>query len=543
MPHYARTARFDHQSRRVSCTKGTRTETLDAIYRWFKGGILDTGETLAMEGNPQGRIFWLGGVAGTGKSTIAQTVAHHFHTTSELGASFFCSRDDADCSNLSLLFPTIAYQLSLFHPSFEKHLSDAMAKDPDVQLALVSMQLEKLIVNPLNSVIHESFPPCIVIIDALDECKDENATSTILLALSVFASRLFPIKFFITSRPVANVVRGFRDTDLMQDTNTLVLHSIPWDISQKDIGVYLAERLSRVARSLKLKSWPSSKAFAQLIEKSNGLFIFAATAANFIEDRNASNPKRQLTILLSTKYITSTQTSPHHHLDGLYLTVLHEAFPNISEDQQVSLQMVLGTIVLLYEPLDVQGLEVLLELEESTVHSTLQHLHSIAIIPDAGCGPIRLIHPSFSEFLVDPVRCNDPNFLVHPILRHTSVAECCLQVLQTLSPDICQINGPSIYNQEVTDPDLPVRIVTCIPAHVRYACRHWASHLSNGNINNIMWDLLLSFCSNQLLNWLEVMSLLGELNGAITALHLAYRIVNVSYLIFSSGTTNEHGWL
>src|SRR5258705_13601551 len=502
MPRYARTARFDHQSRRVSCTKGTRTETLDTIYRWFRGEILETGETLAMEGNRQGHIFWLDGAAGTGKSTIAQTIPHHFHATSELGASFSRPRDDADCSNVSLLFPTIAYQLSLFHPAFEKHLSEAMDKDPDVQFALVSMQLEKLVVNPLNAVMHEkSFPPCIVIIDALDECKDENVISTILSALSVFASRLFPIKFFITSRPVANVVRGFRDTDLMQDTNTLVLHRIPWDISQKDIRVYLAERLSRIARSLKLKSWPSTKAFTQLIEKSNGLFIFAATAANFIEDRNASNPRRQLTILLSTKYITSTQTSPYHHLDGLYLTVLHEAFPNISEDQKVSLQTVLGTAVLLYEPLDVEGLEVLLELEESTVYSTLQHLHSIAIIPDAGDGPIRLIHPSFPEFLVDPVRCNDPNFLVHPILRHTSVAERCLWVLQTLSPDTCQINDPSIYNNEVTD--LPDRIATCIPAHVRYACRYWALHLSNGNINSMMWDLLLGFCSNQLLNWVE----------------------------------------
>src|SRR5882762_9026543 len=155
MPRYAPAARFDHQSRRVSCTEGTRVETLDTIYRWFRGEILETGETLSMQGNRLGRIFWLDGVAGTGKSTIAQTVANHLNRTHELGASFFCSRDDAECSNISLLFPTIAYQLSLFNPSFQKHLSDAMDKDPDVQLALTSMQLEKLVVNPLHAVTSE----------------------------------------------------------------------------------------------------------------------------------------------------------------------------------------------------------------------------------------------------------------------------------------------------------------------------------------------------------------------------------------------------
>src|SRR5258705_4585880 len=100
MPRYACTARFDHQSRRVSCTEGTRTETLDAIYRWFKSEILDTDETLAMEGNRQGHIFWLDGAAGSWKSTIALTGAHHLHATSEIAASIFWFRGEADFSNI-----------------------------------------------------------------------------------------------------------------------------------------------------------------------------------------------------------------------------------------------------------------------------------------------------------------------------------------------------------------------------------------------------------------------------------------------------------
>jgi len=121
------------------------------------------------------------------------------------------------------------------------------------------MQLQKLVMDPLHAAIREeAFPPCLVVIDALDECKDENATSVILLSLSVFAGRLSPLRFFITSRPVSNVLRGFCDTDLMKDTNALVLHNIPLDISQKDIRVYLEQRLMHIPRSSKLESWPPS---------------------------------------------------------------------------------------------------------------------------------------------------------------------------------------------------------------------------------------------------------------------------------------------
>jgi len=414
-----------------------------------------------------------------------------------------------------------------------------MDKDPDVQFALASMQLEKLIIEPLHAAVDEEvFPPCIIIIDALDECKEENAISTILSALSVFIDRCFPLKFFITSRPVTSVVQGFRNPNLMRYTNSLVLHSIPSNISQKDIHVYLQERLSSIARSFGLKAWPLSEALAQLVEQSSGLFVFAATAANFIEDRNASHPKRQLGIVLSTGFIGATATSPHRHLDALYLSVLRGAFPDISTNQKASLQIVLGTIVLLFDPLGPESLEALLDLDESTVHLTLYHLHSIAIVPGAGGGPVRLIHPSFHDFLIDIERCNDPNFVVNATLQHTLLAERCLRVLQTLSPDMCKVGDPSICNREVVD--LPVRVSTHIPPHVQYACRHWASHLVVGDIEDKMLNLLLDFCSNQLLNWLEVMSLFGELDGAIAALRAAHKTVKVRCLELSVISANQN---
>jgi NACHT domain len=529
MPRYARTARFDQDTKRTICTEDTRTEVLETIHRWFRKEPLGSELCVQTDGNPQGQIFWLDSVAGTGKSTIAQTIAHHYHRTEQLAASFFCSRDDADCSDVNLLFPTIAYQLCFFHPTFRDYVSEALRKDPHLESSLTSMQLEKLIVEPLETVMRiQEFPPCLIVIDALDECKEDKATSTILLPLSVFASRISPVRFFVTSRPVPKVERGFRTTPLIDDTNMLALHCIPFNMSQKDIYVYLTDRLSVIARAFGLRSWPSSEALAVLVEQSSGLFIFAATVANFIEDQNASDPDEQLKICLSAPFTASSETSPHRHLDALYLAVLREAFPKISDGQRFRLRTVLGSIVLLFDPLSAEGLACLLGLEENIVRSTLHNLHSIAIVPDTGGGSVRLIHPSFHDFLIDINRCDDVNFVVDAGAQHTLLAERCLRVLQGLSPDICKIGDASLCNDEVAD--LSSRIATYIPSYVQYSCRHWASHLSDDYCNDETLGLLHSFCSTQLLNWLEVMSLLRELDSAVTALLSAHRVVKVRYL-------------
>src|SRR5882762_4652157 len=540
MPRCAHAARFDQGVKqvRVTCAENTRTEILETIYAWFSGERLASDAALRTAGNPQGPIFWLDGVTGAGKSTIAQTVANHYHRTKQLGASFFCSRDDADCSNVGLVFQTIAFQLSTFNPAFGERVSEAMGRDAYLQSALPSMQLEKLIIEPLEGVVREQgFPPCVIVIDALDECNEENTTSMILIALSFFAAsgRFSPIKFFITSRPVANVLDGFHETGLMRDTSALVLHSIPPEISERDIRVYLETRLSRIARSCRLESWPTREALTRLVEQSSGLFIYAATVANFIEDRKASSPNRQLVAVLSTEPGASTADSPHRSLDGLYLTVLRAAFPNVSEDQQVSLRAVLGTIVVLFDPLKAECLGGLLGLGLGTVRGMLRDLHSIAIVPDDGDGPVRLLHPSFHDYLIDIDRCEDVNFVVDARAQHTLLAERCLRALQSLSRDICKIGDASMLNQTV--PDLFTRILRHIPAHVRYACRHWASHLSSGIIQNTTMDLLRRFCSHQLLNWLEVMSVLGDLGGAIGALQSARRVVMVRYLNFLGKTS------
>jgi hypothetical protein len=150
------------------------------------------------------RIFWINGTAGTGKTTIAYTVSKTCKERGILGASFFCSRDNADCSNPKLIFTTIAYQLGQLFPLFKDEVTEVLRSDREIGLSDLPDQLKKLIVAPLRT-IGDSIPPCVIVIDALDECKDDSIISVILASLSMHVAGLYPLKFLITSRPERHI--------------------------------------------------------------------------------------------------------------------------------------------------------------------------------------------------------------------------------------------------------------------------------------------------------------------------------------------------
>ena len=90
---------------RQGCLRGTWEDVLREIEHW-----------LITEWDQY--IFWLNGLTGTGKSTIAQTFAETTFADGKLRASSFCSRDFTDQSNLQMIFPTLTFQLAYQYPLF-----------------------------------------------------------------------------------------------------------------------------------------------------------------------------------------------------------------------------------------------------------------------------------------------------------------------------------------------------------------------------------------------------------------------------------------
>ena len=100
----AKGAAFDsYDNQHAECLPGTRVKLLEEIEDWTR--------------LPDGKcIFWLNGMARTGKSTISRTVAGRLKQQHLLGASFFFKRGEGDRGTAKKLFPTLAEQLVINVP-------------------------------------------------------------------------------------------------------------------------------------------------------------------------------------------------------------------------------------------------------------------------------------------------------------------------------------------------------------------------------------------------------------------------------------------
>ena len=153
------------------------------------------GWIVRLDGRP---IYVLHGIAGIGKSTVAQTIAQRAANVGFLGASFFFSRNEDRRSNGKLFFSTIARQLSQYDPQFASSISAALERMPDAPTRGIRDQLKELIINPLRNLCRLRGRSVLIVIDAMDECDIQDAKE-ILNVLKQKVPELVTFKVFITT--------------------------------------------------------------------------------------------------------------------------------------------------------------------------------------------------------------------------------------------------------------------------------------------------------------------------------------------------------
>ena len=494
---------------RQGCLRGTRKDVLWQIECW-----------LADEQDQ--RVFWLNGLAGTGKSTIAQTFAETSFSGGKLGASFFCSRDFEDRSNIQNIFPTLAFQLAYRYSEFRKRLLPVLRANPEIGRDSLCSQLEQLIVGPFKAT-HIS---TLVIIDALDECTDNEPASAILSVLSRYVDQVPQVKFFITGRPEPPIRNGFRLELLRPITEVLKLHNVERSSVDADVELFLETRLNDIAKTRSdcdvTESWPDPYDINILCKKSAGLFIYAATVIKFISSPYGL-PTERLALIISLP--ESTTHEGRSGIDSLYTQVLVQAFRDAGPDAEefgARFKLVVGTVLLVFRPLSKKTISELLKKCGSPSHisNALRFLHSLLLVPDSEADPIRAFHKSFPDFLTDPGRCKDDRFFVDPPALHLDILLSCLELMgERLKKNICNLDGRPLSN--VKDP--PDRKEARIGGALDYVCRFWTKHLTkvpseSPHVKQVRKAVAKSSVRH-LLFWIEVLSLTGNLNFGVYALH------------------------
>lgn len=526
------------------CLPGTQSRILSEIQDWAE--------------NPNGEaIFWLHGMAGTGKTSVALTVANALNerepftagrtppSTAFLGASFFFKQGDATRNHTRTFFPTLARCLAEVFPDLKSHIVSSINERLAIGTKAPSQQLRHLIVEPLSVLDQETYLPIrlVVVVDALDECLKRAEAEELLEMLATLEHlHQVQLRLLITSRRDKHLAGGFERLPsvlyrpiLLDKVQTSTEKNGPTD----DITFYLSFTLAKIAEKHGVsQNWIDEADIHKLGQIADGLFIYAATACRFLDAEDFADEEARLERLEQIFEDDGGVHGPQQKVDEIYLKVL--SFPHLANSTKKTRERifsrtgtVLGFLAVLFEPVSVSSLGVLVSLPKETLDELLRQLNSIVSVPQDEKSPLGLVHLSFRDFILNEERSRQLQFRIEETAMHRKALQRCLDIMSSeLCQDICKVILPAKPASEVPR----CQIEQNIPQHLRYACRYWIDHLAkldrDGRLENELQDTgeIHTFLKERFLYWLEAMSFIGETPTTITIINKLQAMINVGFL-------------
>jgi len=472
-------------------------------------------------------VFWLTGDAGSGKSTIAYSVARHFdgqgayegdedegdkvqEMPSILGANFFCSRQFEETRQRKDIIPTIVDQLALHSQPYATALLKANKFN---SVNITSKQMKDLLVDPWMQSMsehHAEFRPFLVVVDALDEIEDRGGSAFLEELLRMTDKyRLCGLKFLITSRPdpdLVNLCSSFTSDAIC------ALYDVPTDTVKADIATYLQTKLP------KLQGTP---VIDELMHQADGLFIFAATAVRYITPRPKMLKREQIRLLgelgIHPHGSSGLRNANATLIDGLYKQVMFTAFGGLDDNLLQDRLYALHTLLCTQERVStsVAG-ELCSDDPEMTelVELVVDELHAVLYVKG---DRVLWYHASFPDFIFSQARSG--SVLLSPDSRivdmhcdaaahHAHLARSCFRIMKThLRFNICELPSSFLLDSEV--PNLNDRIQAKIGESLRYSCMRWSQHLAQTS-SGVGRREIDDFLQLKVLFWIEAMNLLDS---------------------------------
>ena len=369
-------------------------------------------------------IFHLYAPVGSGKTTIAKTLASHFSnrddpTKDSLLATFFFSRTTEKRRNARAFIATIAYQVAMNLPPVATHVMDAVTGDPAIFDKNIFVQMRTLLLNPLRKACAVELKrgqatsnwPRLIVIDGLDGCDNTEIQISILKVIAELARyRPFPFAIFLSCRHELHIRNTLTDQLLSGLARKTDLSNSRYD-SESDIRRFLESEFREirnshgVATGISLPSdWPGPKIIDMLVRKSSGHFIYPSVVVKYVgalDDDPADRLKVVLGLPESSIMIDSptSEERPFRRLDALYSQIL----ASIKSSHFTTVRNAFCFALVPY------GGSMLLD--EPQTRARLANLNGIlvSVMNHKQTGrraeiAVAFLHSSFSDFLLDPAR-------------------------------------------------------------------------------------------------------------------------------------------
>jgi len=487
--------------------EGTRQSILNRIVDWVTSphGEID---------GPQRNTYWFYGSPGIGKTSLAHSICANLHKRKHLAGAFFCRRDDPNLSESRNILPTLINALAETLPSFRTVVADRLRDDPN--LTSLSMEHSLFLDFICELPLHPDHTLAFVI-DALDECGDDQSRPDILEALTDAATQAPWLKIIITSRPEVDIQRFF-------DTPTRSSHLI-YDLAMDqeantDIRTFAQRQFDLVASKWYLPGpWPEQSLFDRVISRADGLFIFIKTVVLALA--RCQDP---------TTYLKATVQDS----DGAGLNSLYSLYSSIVKERitpgNTEFQRVIGVVLTTapYRSLCDEAIAELAGVKSNLVRKWVDDLSSLLYRDQAAKGGIRVRHLSISDFFSSK-ECHY-DYQVNLVEANVELGIACLKTMvDQLRFNICELEDSRLANADVKD--LQLRIEQNIPDTLQYSCFYWSDHLCStpANGDQRVWGSLSEFFEgSHPLFWVEVLSIMGMVPIGAPSLRRVISWANVS---------------
>ena len=481
---YAFGARFQREK---GCLPGTRESLLHDIC-----------DILNCPGEDAPRVCLLTGVAGSGKSVVAHSIAQLYYEQERLGSSYCFASTDVARRNPQNLFSTIARDLSDHDPQYKSALWGAVKGDRALRTSQSPLeQVEKLIIEPSKDLY--AIGPLVIVVDALDESGDRASRRQLLSTISAkIVENAFPtnLRFLITTRPEDDILTKLAPNDRIVRKQ---MDDVPPEIVDGDIEKFIYHSLCEYTQLE--SSMPDGEWCRLLVHHSQHLFQWASTACKFIQgdDDVGRDPRERLNELL-----LAANAGGGYSLDKLYLTILNQLFT--SENTRDRFRTAMAIVLALNVPLSLSSLSSLLG-GDFNIRLIIKPMGSLldGVIDEEK--PIRPLHTSFRDFLLDDGRSSV--FHVQTLPQHSlHLGQALLMCMRSsLRFNICGLKDSRIRNTAI--PDLSIRVNNVIPPHLSYSCQYWMYHLQHTDCTPDLLNEVTLFFKTFFPYWLEAISLLS----------------------------------
>ena len=473
-------------NRKLCCMEGTRKSLLNRIIAWVTN----------KSGEDAGNTYWIHGLPGIGKTSLAHSICERLHDQQHLAGAFFCRRDDPNLSEPRNILPTLIYKLTEIFPPFRSIVAGYLRNDPN--LTPESMK-DVLFLDFIRDLPRQPKHALVFIIDALDECGDNQSRPALLSVLTDAAAHAPWLKIIITGRPEVDIQRFFD----APTRSSHVRHDLATDQEATgDLQTFAQRQFDLVAEKWCLPApWPEASLLDGVLSQANGLFIFIKTLVLTLD--HCEDPTDALKATLQGSARTGLNS-----LFGLYSSILKARIVHGKAEFRQMIGVLLTTAA--YRSLCEETIAELAGVRPNLVKKWVNELSSLLYRDEGANGGIRVRHLSISDFFVSD-HCA---FQVSPRDANVQLGITCLKTMvKQLRFNICQLEDSRVANADIED--LPSRIKQKISDPLQYGSLYWSNHLcfTPDDGDQRVWENLEEFFEGLFaLFWIEVLSIMGKVS-------------------------------